>query len=56
MHFLFLCGWCGEENAVWGEPVMSWWTDKYRVPDDFECWRCGGVSTSPPPPWTPADD
>ncbi|WP_436987716.1 hypothetical protein [Streptomyces sp. enrichment culture] len=56
MDFLFLCGWCGTECVVWGEPVASWWTDKYRVPDDFECWACGGISTSPPPPWTPAHD
>ncbi|CAL9618514.1 hypothetical protein SUDANB58_05779 (plasmid) [Streptomyces sp. enrichment culture] len=56
MNFLFVCGWCGADNAVWGEPIPSWWTDKYRVPDDFECWACGGISTTPPPPWTPADD
>lgn len=54
MEFAFVCGWCGAPCDVWGEPVASWWTDKYRVPETFECWSCGGVSTSPPPPWTPA--
>ncbi|MDU0300567.1 hypothetical protein, partial [Streptomyces sp. PAL114] len=51
----FVCGWCSTECVVWGEPVVSWWTQKYQVPDFFECWNCGGESTSPPPPWTPAD-
>ncbi|MFF9490257.1 hypothetical protein [Streptomyces sp. NPDC014676] len=55
VEFVFVCGWCGTECMVWGEPVVSWWTQKYRVPDEFECWNCGGESTSPPPPWTPAD-
>ena len=56
MDFLFICGWCGEENAVYCEPVMSWWSQKYRAPDTFFCWLCSGESTSPPGPWTPADD
>ncbi|MFC9117707.1 hypothetical protein ACFTWN_30780 [Streptomyces sp. NPDC057092] len=55
MEFVFVCGWCSTECVVWGEPVVSWWTQKYRVPDFFDCWNCGGESTSPPPPWTPAD-
>lgn len=55
VDFVFVCGWCGAECVVWGEPVVSWWAQKYRVPDEFECWNCGGESTSPPPPWTPAD-
>lgn len=56
MDFLFICGWCAAENAVYCEPVMSWWTQKYRAPDYFTCWACGEDSTSPPGPWTPADD
>nr|WP_163017116.1 hypothetical protein [Streptomyces chartreusis] len=54
MEFAFICGWCGAECVVWGEPVASWWTDKYEVPDEFDCWSCGGTCTSPAPPWTPA--
>lgn len=55
MNFLFTCGWCGEENVVYGEPVASWWVDKFRV-YDFDCWCCGGTCTPHDPPWTPADD
>jgi hypothetical protein len=55
VEFVFVCGWCDTECVVWGEPVMSWWSQKYRVPDVFECWACGEDSTSPPPPWTEAD-
>ena len=55
MNFLFTCGWCGTENVLWGKPVASWWTQKYWLPDEFECWWCGGDSTVPDPPWTEAD-
>jgi hypothetical protein len=55
VEFVFVCGWCETECVVWGEPVVSWWTQKYRVPDVFTCWACGEDSTSPPPPWTEAD-
>jgi hypothetical protein len=55
VNFLFVCGWCGEENVVWGEPIASWWTDKFRV-YDFDCWCCGTTCTPHAPPWTPADD
>lgn len=55
VDFVFVCGWCDTDNAVWCEPVASWWTQKYQAPDYFTCWNCGGDSTSPPPPWTEAD-
>lgn len=55
VEFVFVCGWCGTECVVWGEPVVSWWSQKYRVPDVVTCWWCGGDFTSPPPPWDPAD-
>jgi hypothetical protein len=55
VNFLFVCGWCGTECVLWGEPVVSWWTQKYWLPDEFECWWCGGDSTVPAPPWTEAD-
>jgi hypothetical protein len=55
VEFEFVCGWCGADCVVWGEPVVSWWTDKYRVDDEWDCWACGGTNTTPPPPWTPAD-
>jgi hypothetical protein len=53
VYFLFTCGWCGTECVVWGEPIISWWTQKYRV-NDFECWWCGEDNTVPDPPWTEA--
>ena len=53
-EFVFSCGWCGADCVVWGEPVVSWWTQKYRV-DDFECWNCGTTCTPHDPPWTEAD-
>ncbi|MGW6744864.1 hypothetical protein ACWGDX_29705 [Streptomyces sp. NPDC055025] len=56
MNFLFVCGCCGAECVLWGKPVVSWWTDKYWLPDDFECWDCGENNSVPPPPWTSADD
>jgi len=54
VEFVFECGNCGEDCVVWGEPVVSWWTQKYRV-DDFDCWNCGTTCTPHDPPWTPAD-
>lgn len=53
MEFVFECGRCGTDCVVWGEPVVSWWTQKYRV-DDFECWNCGTTCTPHDPPWTEA--
>ncbi|MFM9373240.1 hypothetical protein [Streptomyces sp. Da 82-17] len=55
MDFAFVCGWCDSDVTVWGEPVASWWTDKYELPDEWECFYCEGVNVTPPPPWTPAD-
>ncbi|MFD8899826.1 hypothetical protein [Streptomyces ardesiacus] len=53
MEFVFECGWCGEDNFVWGEPIMSWWSQKYRV-YDFHCWCCGTLCTPHDPPWIEA--
>ncbi|MFG2276705.1 hypothetical protein ACGFNY_43975 [Streptomyces chartreusis] len=55
MDTIFICGWYGTDCVVWLEPVASWWTPKFRAPDYFTCWNCGGDSTSPPPPWDEAD-
>lgn len=55
VDFAFICGWCDTECVVWGEPVVSWWTDKFRLPDTFDCWACDGTNITPAPPWTPAD-
>ncbi|MFD6149451.1 hypothetical protein [Streptomyces sp. NPDC060243] len=49
VEFVFECGYC----VVWGEPVVSWWTQKYRV-DDFNCWACGELCAPHDPPWTEA--
>lgn len=54
VNFLFTCGWCDTECVVWGTPVVSWWTQRYRV-EDFECWWCGTTCTPHDPPWTEAD-
>ena len=57
VNFAFECGWCGADCVLWGRPVASWWTDRFELPDEFECWRgCGGDNRTPGPPWTPADD
>lgn len=56
MHFVFSCGWCGEDNVLWGEPVVSWWSQKYRVDDEWHCWCCGTLCVTHAPPWTPAYD
>jgi hypothetical protein len=54
VYFLFVCWWCEADCTVWGRPVASWWTQKYRV-EPFECWWCGSDNTIPDPPWTEAD-
>ncbi len=41
MEFEYECGWWGTECIVWGEPVMSWWTQKYELPAVVECWWRG---------------
>ncbi|GAA3849352.1 hypothetical protein [Streptomyces sedi] len=47
MEFDFACWRCGEGNAVWGEPVTSWWTQRYRLPDEWDRWRCGEINATP---------
>ncbi|MFK4070556.1 hypothetical protein [Streptomyces sp. NPDC029674] len=54
MNFLFTCGWCDEDNVLYGEQAGFWGT-RYTLPEEFECWWCGGTSTVPDGPWTPAD-
>ncbi|MEU6002823.1 hypothetical protein ABZ837_34060 [Streptomyces sp. NPDC047197] len=54
MNFLFECGWCGEDNVLYGEQ-NGFWGATYRLPEEFDCWACGGTSTTPDGPWTPAE-
>lgn len=55
VNFVFSCGWCGEDNVLWGEPIVSWWSQKYRVDTEWDCWACGGTCVTHDPPWTEAD-
>jgi hypothetical protein len=54
VNFEFVCGWCGADCVVWGKPT-GFWRELYELPDEWDCWWCDGVNTTPPPPWTPAD-
>lgn len=54
MNFVFVCGWCEADCVIWGKPT-GFWTERYWLPDEFECWDCGGDNTIPDPPWTEAD-
>ena len=52
--FVFCCWNCEEDNELWGEPVASWWTQKYWVDDEWHCWLCRAVNITHDPPWTEA--
>lgn len=52
MWFVLTCGWCGEENVLWGERT-GFWNNRFRLDDEFECWSCGGDCVTHAPPWTP---
>lgn len=54
MNFVFECGWCGADCIVWGKPA-GFWSELYRVPDEWDCWDCGGTNITHEPPWEPAD-
>lgn len=54
MWFLFVCGWCGEDNAVFCARTGFWGT-RFEDPEEFDCWRCEGTSWTPDGPWTPAE-
>lgn len=53
--FVLSCGWCGEDNELWGEQVASWWSDKFELDSEWTCWACGGTCVTHDPPWTFAD-
>jgi hypothetical protein len=46
MDFEFECGWCGTDNAVYGKPA-GFWTEQYRLPEEWDCWNCGGLNYTP---------
>lgn len=54
MNFVFVCGWCDEECVVFC-PRTGFWGNRFEDPEEFDCWSCGGTSTTPYSPWTPAD-
>lgn len=54
MDFVFVCGWCDEECVVFC-PRTGFWGNRFEDPEEFDCWSCGGTSTTPYSPWTPAD-
>lgn len=54
MYFVFECGWCEEDNLVWGERTGFWGT-RFEVPAEWDCWNCDGTCITHDPPWTPAD-
>lgn len=53
MNIVLECGWCGEENILFAEP-KGFWREWYWMPDDWECFNCGGLTITADPPWTPA--
>lgn len=54
VNFVFECGWCGADCIVWGKPA-GFWSELYRVPDEWDCWNCDGTNITHEPPWEPAD-
>lgn len=54
VNFEFSCGWCGEDNVLYGERV-GFWGNRFEVPTFWDCWDCGGENETHDPPWTPAD-
>jgi len=54
VDFVFVCGWCDEDNILWGQRY-GFFGDKYRVDSEWDCWCCGGTNVPPDGPWTPAD-
>lgn len=47
MDFEFDCWNCDETNTIWGEHYNGWWTDKYRLPEQWHCWCCNALNTTP---------
>jgi hypothetical protein len=46
-EFEFFCWRCDESNVIEGEPIASFWTQRYRLPGDWRCWRCRALNTTP---------
>jgi hypothetical protein len=46
VDFEYTCGWCGAENAVWAKPT-GFWTEKYLVPAEWDCYLCDGLNYTP---------
>lgn len=54
VNFSFSCGWCDEDNVLWGERT-GFWNNRFQVDTYWDCWACGGENVTHDPPWTPAD-
>ncbi|MFE7113583.1 hypothetical protein ACFU98_46415 [Streptomyces sp. NPDC057575] len=54
MNFEFECWRCDADCVVYGKPA-GFWTEQYRLPEEWDCWNCGAVNVTPDPPWTEAD-
>lgn len=50
VNFVFECGWCEEDNVLWGERTGFWGT-KFELPNEWDCWNCGGTCVTHDPPW-----
>lgn len=46
MDFDFDCWACGASCAVWGKP-RGFWTEWYELPEEWECWNCGAINSTP---------
>ena len=54
VNFEFVCGWCDEDNVLWGERT-GFWGDRFTLPERWDCWYCDGTNITPDGPWTPAE-
>jgi hypothetical protein len=46
VDFEFECWRCDADCTVWGKPI-GFWTEKFRLPEEWECWNCGATNITP---------
>jgi hypothetical protein len=46
VYFEFVCWRCGSDCTVWGRPI-GFWTERYRLPEEWECWNCDAINITP---------
>ncbi len=54
-EFSFWCGWCEEENVLWGVRA-GFWGNKFEVDSEWYCIECRGLNYTHEPPWTRTSD